>query len=82
MTVKELIEELKVYPPDAEVMIPMGESPYYDFTNTVRSDEYYAGAVIIEQGETTYNEELAVEVAFNSYDLIFYNPVAPSPDIS
>ena len=28
-----------------------------------------------------YNEELAAEVTFNSYDLIFYNPVAPSPDI-
>ena len=48
MTVKELIEELKAYPPDAEVMIPMSESPYYDFTNIVRSDEYYAMAVIIE----------------------------------
>ena len=48
MTVKELIEELKTYPPDAEVMIPVGESPYYDFTNIVRSDEYYAMAVIIE----------------------------------
>ena len=48
MTVKELIEELKAYPPDAEVMIPMGESPYYGFADIVRSDEYYAGAVIIE----------------------------------
>ena len=48
MTVKELIEELKAYPPDAEVMIPSGESPYYGFTNIVRSDEYYAMAVIIE----------------------------------
>ena len=48
MTVKELIEELEAYPPDAEVMIPMGESPYYDFTSIVRSDEYYAMAVIIE----------------------------------
>ena len=48
MTVEELIEELKAYPPDAEVMIPAGESPYYDFTNIVRSDEDYAMAVIIE----------------------------------
>ena len=48
MTVKELIEELKAYPPDAEVMIPAVESPYYNFTNTVRSDEDYAMAVIIE----------------------------------
>ena len=48
MTVKELIEELKAYPPDTEVMIPAGESPYYDFTNIVRSDEDYAMAVIIE----------------------------------
>ena len=48
MTVKELIEELKAYPPDAEVMIPEGESPYYCFADTVRSDEYYAMAVIIE----------------------------------
>ena len=71
MTVKELIEELKAYPPDAEVMIPLGESPYYGFTNIVRSDEDYAMAVIIEQGETTYNEELAVEATLNSYDLIF-----------
>lgn len=71
MTVKELIEELKAYPPDAEVMIPLGESPYYDFTDTVRSDKYYPKAVIIEQGETTYNEELAIEVTLNSYDLIF-----------
>ena len=70
MTVKELIEELEAYPPDAEVMIPMGESPYYDFTNIVRSDEYYAMAVIIESGETMYNEELAVEVTFNAHGLI------------
>ena len=48
MTVKELIEELKAYPLDAEVMMPMGESPYYDFTNIVRSNEDYAMAVIIE----------------------------------
>lgn len=48
MTVKELIEELKAYPPDAEVMIPLGESPYYDFTDIVRSDKYYPKAVIIE----------------------------------
>ena len=48
MTVKELIEELKASPLDAEVMIPAGESPYYDFTNIVRSDEDYAMAVIIE----------------------------------
>ena len=48
MTVEELIEELKAYPPDAEVMIPEGESPYYRFTNIVRSDKYYAMAVIIE----------------------------------
>ena len=48
MTVEELIEKLKAYPPDAEVMIPEGESPYYRFTNIVRSDEYYAMAVIIE----------------------------------
>ena len=48
MTVKELIEELKAYPLDAEVMIPSGESPYYDFTNIVRSGEDYAMAVIIE----------------------------------
>ena len=48
MTVKELIEELKAYPLDAEVMIPLGESPYYTFTNIVRDDEDYAMAVIIE----------------------------------
>ena len=48
MTVKELIEELEAYPPDAEVMIPEGESPYYRFAYTVRSDEDYAMAVIIE----------------------------------
>ena len=48
MTVKELIEELKTYPPDAEVMKPAGESPYYNFTNIIRSDEDYAMAVIIE----------------------------------
>ncbi|MGN1176139.1 MAG: hypothetical protein ACI4S1_11830 [Roseburia sp.] len=48
MTVEELIEELKAYPPGAEVMIPEGESPYYRFADTVRSDEYYAMAVIIE----------------------------------
>ena len=48
MTVEELIEELKDYPPDAEVMIPEGESPYYRFTNAVRSDKDYAMAVIIE----------------------------------
>ena len=65
MTVKELIEELKAYPPDAEVMIPEGESPYYGFADVVRSDEDYAMAVIIEQGETMYNEELAAEVTFN-----------------
>ena len=59
MTVEELIEELKDYPPDAEVMIPEGESPYYRFADTVRSDEDYAMAVIIEQRETMYNEELA-----------------------
>ena len=59
MTVEELIEELKAYPPDAEVMIPEGESPYYRFTNTVRSDKDYAMAAIIEQRETMYNEELA-----------------------
>ena len=82
MTVEELIEELKAYPPDAEVMIPEGESPYYRFTNIVRSDKYYAMAVIIEQGETMYNEELTVEATFNSYDLIFYNPVAQISDIS
>ena len=48
MAVEELIEELKAYPPDAEVMIPEGESPYYRFTNTVRSDKDYAMAAIIE----------------------------------
>ena len=48
MTVKELIEELKAYPHDAEVMIPEGESPYYRFADTVRSDKDYAMAVIIE----------------------------------
>lgn len=48
MTVEELIEELKAYPPDAEVMIPEGESPYYRFADTVRSDKDYAMAVIIE----------------------------------
>ena len=81
MTVKELIEELKAYPPDVEVMIPSGESPYYDFTNIVRSDEDYAMAVIIEQGETMYNEELAVEATINSYGPIFYKPVAQISDI-
>ena len=48
MTVKELIEELKAYPHDAEVMIPEGESPYYRFADTVRSDKDYVMAVIIE----------------------------------
>ena len=48
MTVEELIEELKAYPPGAEVMIPEGESPYYRFADTVRSDKDYAMAVIIE----------------------------------
>ena len=48
MTVEELIEELKTYPPGAEVMIPEGESPYYRFADTVRSDKDYVMAVIIE----------------------------------
>lgn len=28
-----------------------------------------------------YNEELTVEATFNSYDLLFYNPVAQISDI-
>ena len=48
MTVKELIEELKAYPPDAEVMIPVGESPYKKKKKKVRRDEDYAMAVLIE----------------------------------
>ena len=45
---RENISEIVSASMDAEVMIPQSESPYYNFTNIVRNDEYLTTAVIIE----------------------------------
>lgn len=48
MTVEKLIEELKAYPPDAQVMVPANVTPYYGFTSIVRNEGDFTTIVIIE----------------------------------